>query len=124
MSVDWPRWADELTRLYVMEDKPAEETIKIMHDEHGVRITIRQFTSRYSGLKKLRAKEWTAVTRVVQKMEADCKRPDVFLNGRQIDANCLAREMRRYSGARGRDLTGDAVVIGEYLAQDIASGCY
>ncbi|KAK2011863.1 ankyrin [Colletotrichum eremochloae] len=111
MSVDWLRWGEEITRLYVTEDKSAEETIQIMRDQHNVKITIRQFKRQYSGLKKLRAHEWIAVKRVIQKRKADGKSSAVFLNNRQIDPNRLAREMRRYCGARGRASTDDETVI-------------
>ncbi|KAK1988378.1 hypothetical protein LZ30DRAFT_35797 [Colletotrichum cereale] len=111
MSVDWSEWAGEITRLYVTEDKSAEETIQILRDEHNVKVTIRQFKGRYSGLKKLRANEWRAVKRVIQKRKADGKDSAVFLNNRQIDPSRLAREMRRYCGARGRDSTGDGAAI-------------
>ncbi|KAK1999199.1 hypothetical protein LX36DRAFT_669640 [Colletotrichum falcatum] len=115
MSVDWERWAGEITRSYVTEDKSAEETIQILRHQHNVKITMRQFKRRYSGWKKLRANEWRAVQRAIQQRKANGKGSDVFLRDRQIDPSRLEREMRRYCGARGRDSTGDEAVMGKYL---------
>ncbi|KAK0376102.1 hypothetical protein CLIM01_06522 [Colletotrichum limetticola] len=104
-GIEWERWHDEITQLYVTEHRSAEETIKTLNQRHKLRITsIKQFKKRYSGLKKVSATEWRAIKREMQKQKAAGKECLLFLNGRQLGPDRVAREMRRYSGIRGRDV--------------------
>ncbi|KAJ0298391.1 hypothetical protein COL516b_010045 [Colletotrichum fioriniae] len=114
--IEWESWNDEITQLYVTEDRSAEETIKALNQRHKLRITIKQFKKRYSGLKKVRANEWRAIKREMQKQKAAGKECLVFLNGRQLGSERVAREIRRYSGIRGRDVEDGGALIGEYIA--------
>ncbi|EXF81448.1 hypothetical protein CFIO01_07691 [Colletotrichum fioriniae PJ7] len=110
--IEWESWNDEITQLYVTEDRSAEETIKALNQRHKLRITsIKQFKKRYSGLKKVRANEWRAVKREMQKQKAAGKECLVFLNGRQLGPDRVGREMRRYSGIRGREMEDGGIPI-------------
>ncbi|UQC75423.1 uncharacterized protein CLUP02_02077 [Colletotrichum lupini] len=110
-AIKWDTWNDQITQLYVTEDRSAEETIKTLNQKHKLRITIKQFKKRYSGLKKVRANEWRAIKREMQKQKAAGKECLIFLNGRQLDPERVARELRRYSGIRGRDVEDGGVPI-------------
>ncbi|KAK1460149.1 hypothetical protein CMEL01_03148 [Colletotrichum melonis] len=110
-AIQWESWNDEITQLYVTEDRSAEETIKALNQRHRLRITIKQFKKRYSGLKKVRANEWRAIKREMQKQKDAGKECLIFLNGRQLEPERVAREMRRYSGIRGRDVEDGGVPI-------------
>ncbi|KAK1475368.1 hypothetical protein CABS01_03645 [Colletotrichum abscissum] len=113
-GIEWERWHDEITQLYVTEQRSAEETIKTLNQRHKLRITsIKQFKKRYSGLKKVSANEWRAIKREMQKQKASGKECLLFLNGRQLGPDRVAREMRRYSGIRGQDVQDDGAPIGE-----------
>ncbi|KAG7053382.1 hypothetical protein JMJ77_0000471 [Colletotrichum scovillei] len=110
-AIQWESWNDEITQLYVTEDRSAEETIKALNQRHKLRITIKQFKKRYSGLKKVRANEWRAIKREMQKQKAAGKESLIFLNGRQLGPERVAREMRRYSGIRGQEVEDGGVPI-------------
>ncbi|KAI3541993.1 hypothetical protein CSPX01_07220 [Colletotrichum filicis] len=110
-AIQWESWNDEITQLYVTEDRSAEETIKTLNQRHKLRITIKQFKKRYSGLKKVRANEWRAIKREMRKQKAAGKESLIFLNGRQLEPERIAREMRRYSGIRGQDVEDGGVPI-------------
>ncbi|KAK1472432.1 hypothetical protein CCUS01_05816 [Colletotrichum cuscutae] len=73
--------------------------------------SMKQFKKRYSGLKKVSANEWRAINREMQKQKAAGKECLLFLNGRQLGPDRVAREMRRYSGIRGRDVEDDGAPI-------------
>lgn len=75
--------------------------------------SIKQFKKRYSGLKKVSANEWRAIKREMQKQKAAGKEYLLFLNGRHLGPDRVAREMRRYSGIRGRDVEDGGAPIGE-----------
>ncbi|KAK1658912.1 hypothetical protein BDP55DRAFT_637418 [Colletotrichum godetiae] len=110
-SIEWKRLNDEITQLYVTEDRSAEDTIRTLNQRHKLRITIKQFKRRYSGMKKLRANEWRAIKREMRKQKAAGKECLVFLNGRQLAPERVVREMRRYSGIRGQDVEDGSVPL-------------
>ncbi|KXH68585.1 hypothetical protein CSAL01_05172 [Colletotrichum salicis] len=112
-SIGWESWNDEIIQLYVTEDKSAEETIRTLNERHKLRITIKQFKKRYSGMKKVGGNEWRAFKREIEKQKAAGKECLIFLNGRQLSPERVVREMHRYSGIRGRDVEDGGVPLGD-----------
>ncbi|KAH7134655.1 hypothetical protein B0J13DRAFT_625867 [Dactylonectria estremocensis] len=97
MPVDWKLYEKDIIDQYVTEGKNAEDTIDYLRQARGADITVRQFKTKFGGLKKLRADEWKAVFSEVRKRETQGIASDVYLYGRLLPQERVAREKRRYS---------------------------
>lgn len=58
--------------------------------------SVRQFKSKFGGLKKIRADEWKVVFSEIRRREAQGIKSDVYLFGRKLSLERIAREKRRY----------------------------
>lgn len=58
--------------------------------------SVKQFKSKFGGLKKIRANEWKAVFSEIRRREAQGVKSDVYLLGRKLPLERIAREKRRY----------------------------
>ncbi|KAH7146356.1 hypothetical protein EDB81DRAFT_869162 [Dactylonectria macrodidyma] len=96
MPVDWKLYEKDVIDQYVNGGKNADDTIEYLRQARGADITVRQFKTKFGGLKKLRADEWKAVFSEVRKREAQGIASDVYLYGRLLPQERVAREKRRY----------------------------
>ncbi|KAF7552130.1 hypothetical protein G7Z17_g4531 [Cylindrodendrum hubeiense] len=94
MPVDWKLYEKEVIDKYVNGEMNAEETIRHLLHMYGVNIT--QFKSKFGGLKKLRRDEWRAVFSEIRNRETHGLASEVYLYGRQLSSERVARERRRY----------------------------
>lgn len=96
MPVDWKHYEKDVNDQYVNGGKNIEETLEILRQTYGVDVTVRQFKSKFGGLKKIRADEWKAVFSEIRQREAQGIKSDVYLFGRKLSLERIAREKRRY----------------------------
>ncbi|KAK7431551.1 hypothetical protein QQZ08_001769 [Neonectria magnoliae] len=97
MPVDWTACEQDVINEYVNGTKTAKETLQHIRQVHGVHATLRQFKWKFGGKKKLRADEWKVVISKIREREAEGKTSAVYLHGRRLPPDRVAREMRRYS---------------------------
>ncbi|KAH6971119.1 ankyrin repeat-containing domain protein [Ilyonectria sp. MPI-CAGE-AT-0026] len=108
MPVNWSLYEKEATKLYMEDGKSAEETIKLLNEQRGASISIRQFKAKFSGRKKLRADEWQVVASEIRKREAQGIASDVYLYGRRQDPERVKRALRLY-GRNGKGLPANGI---------------
>ncbi|KAH6971661.1 ankyrin repeat-containing domain protein [Ilyonectria sp. MPI-CAGE-AT-0026] len=96
MPVDWKHYEKDINDQYVNGGKNIEETLKYLRETYGIDVTVRQFKSKFGGLKKIRADEWKAIFSEIRRREAQGINSDVYLFGRKLSLERIAREKRRY----------------------------
>ncbi|KAH7139918.1 ankyrin repeat-containing domain protein [Dactylonectria estremocensis] len=105
MPVNWAEHEREALKLYVEEGRTAEDTIACLNQQHDIAITIRQFKTKFRGLKKLRADEWREVGKEIRKREAKGKACDVYICGRLQDPFRVKRALRHSRSTQSSSTT-------------------
>ncbi|KAH7127388.1 ankyrin repeat-containing domain protein [Dactylonectria macrodidyma] len=108
MSISVSYYEEDVIRLYIQEGKSAEDTIKCLNEQHGTAFTVRQFKTKFNGLKNLSALEWQQIAREIHKREAQGLGSDVYFYGRRQDPERVKRALRRY-GKEKEDLTSTGI---------------
>ncbi|KAI5465092.1 hypothetical protein BGZ63DRAFT_169558 [Mariannaea sp. PMI_226] len=93
MPTNWIECEREAFRLYVEEDKTAEESVNYLN-QHGYDITMRHFKSKIGRLKNLHANEWREIGKEILKREAEGKASDVYVYGQKQSPSRIKRALR------------------------------
>ncbi|KAL6411399.1 hypothetical protein AUP68_05106 [Ilyonectria robusta] len=97
MPLNWKLYEQDIVRWYLDDDKTANETVKWLNDTHNLSVTLRQFKSKFGGLKNLRSDEWIAVINEIRKREARGIKSMVYLCDKRLRMDSTTRAIRRYS---------------------------
>ncbi|KAH7129162.1 ankyrin repeat-containing domain protein [Dactylonectria macrodidyma] len=113
MPVNWAEHEREALRLYIEEGRTAEDTIKWLNRQHDITITIRQFKTRFGGLKNLRADEWREVGKEIRRREEQGKACDVYICGRRQNPFRVKRSLRHSRNSQTSSTTTIGMQIPE-----------
>lgn len=97
MPINWKLYEQDIVRWYSHDDKTANETVKWLNDTHNLSVTLRQFKSKFGGLKNLRSDEWIAVINEIRKRETRGIKSVVYLCDKRLRMDSTTRAIRRYS---------------------------
>ncbi|EON98713.1 hypothetical protein UCRPA7_5758 [Phaeoacremonium minimum UCRPA7] len=65
MAHDWKLFEQDVIRLYVDGNQTESKTREYLQETYGLRVTSKQFKSKFGGLKNLRVDEWKAVIKTL-----------------------------------------------------------
>ncbi|KAL2670662.1 hypothetical protein Neosp_014451 [[Neocosmospora] mangrovei] len=97
MAIDWKLYERDVNRWYLDEGKTANEVIQLLHENHNLRVTTRQFKFKFGGCKKISSKEWSILIPKLREREANHLKSVVYVCGKAIKQETVTRSMRRYS---------------------------
>ncbi|KAJ3457642.1 hypothetical protein MRS44_014783 [Fusarium solani] len=113
MAIDWSLYESDIKRWYLDERKSANDVIQLLLQTHNVEVKCRQFKDRFGGLKKISANEWQALIPEIHKREDQGLGYVIYLWGKAIRQETVARSIRRYSKSTGAgNQRSSPVVIG------------
>ncbi|RTE75146.1 hypothetical protein BHE90_010404 [Fusarium euwallaceae] len=97
MAIDWKPYEREVNRWYLDEGKTANEVIQLLLRKYNLEVTSRQFKTKFGGCKKISSKEWSILIPKIREREANGLKSVVYVCGKAVKQQSVARSIRRYS---------------------------
>ncbi|RSM15441.1 hypothetical protein CDV31_005034 [Fusarium ambrosium] len=97
MAIDWKPYEREVNRWYLHEGKTANEVIQLLLGKYNLEVTHRQFKAKFGGCKKISSKEWSILIPKIREREANGLKSVIYVCGKAIKHESMARSIRRYS---------------------------
>ncbi|KAF7553420.1 hypothetical protein G7Z17_g3661 [Cylindrodendrum hubeiense] len=99
-TAQWELHKKQIRTLYLVEDNTLDQTIKIMTNRYGFSATDKQYVRKLKnwGMKKnVRSHQWKKSVSLVQGRKALGKETKLIIDGMNISAKRMKKEMSRYS---------------------------
>ncbi|TGO44128.1 hypothetical protein BOTNAR_0931g00010 [Botryotinia narcissicola] len=96
---EWERQRITFTKLYMTDDKPLEEVMKIMENEFGFRATPRQYKRRIEQWKldkNIKENDMRVILRKDLKRKREGKSSEFRISGREVESKKIRRFAQRY----------------------------
>ncbi|KAK1240059.1 hypothetical protein MKX08_007501 [Trichoderma sp. CBMAI-0020] len=118
-NINWDPYIQDITSVYITQNKTAEETIQYLRKNHGLQVTLRQFKYKFGGKKHITEKEWTTgIIPAIQKRKQEHKESDVYFHRDKLNPKRVKRGVDRYSAEVSQDIMDldTSTVIGKSLS--------
>ncbi|UPL01766.1 hypothetical protein LCI18_012700 [Fusarium solani-melongenae] len=97
MAIDWKLYERDVNRWYLDEGKTANDVIRLLLENYNLVVTPRQFKAKFNGCKKISSKEWSILIPKIREREANGLKSVIYVCGKAIKQESVARSIRRYS---------------------------
>ncbi|KAH7007140.1 ankyrin repeat-containing domain protein [Ilyonectria destructans] len=96
MPINWSLYEQDAVKKYMDDRMSAKDACKWINDKYGTSISLRQFKSKFMGLKNLTSLEWKAVYNEIEiHKQSQDQVFDVYISGRRQDPERVKRAIQR-----------------------------
>ncbi|KAH6967896.1 ankyrin repeat-containing domain protein [Ilyonectria sp. MPI-CAGE-AT-0026] len=96
MPINWSLYEQDAVKKYMDDRMSAKDACKWINDKYGTNISLRQFKSKFMGLKNLTSLEWKAVSNEIEiHKQIPDQVFDVYISGRRQDPERVKRALQR-----------------------------